>query len=65
MLAIRIDPGLVSYSKFIGQLPFKSSRGGGNGTAQFPNFNNTQVTIASPAMDPRLALAEVSNFNEF
>lgn len=71
VLAFRIDPGLVSYSKFFAQMPFPSSAKNGSttadraATATFPNFNSTDITIPSTSMDVTLALAEVSNFNEF
>lgn len=64
VLAIRVDPGILSYSNFFAQAPFSSS----NSTAfpdtqMFPNFNNTDVRM-NGVSTPAAALQEVGDFRE-
>jgi carbonic anhydrase len=74
VLAIRIDPGILSYSNFFGQAPFLSSNdtgmamGGEQATtlpveSRFPNFNSLDTRINGTST-PAVALQEVGDFRE-
>lgn len=64
VLAIRIDPGMLSYSDFFAQGPLPSSNMSTPRTTQnFPSFNNTEVQLNGTST-PNLALAEVGGFRE-
>lgn len=73
VLAIRVDPGILSYSNFFGQAPFASSNGTEesmepNGTSnsteiRFPNFNNLDIHLNGTST-PADALAEAGGFRE-
>jgi carbonic anhydrase len=73
VLAIRVDPGILSYSDFFAQAPFASSNGTattveGNGThsgeeVRFPNFNNVDIRLNGTST-PAMALAEAGDFRE-
>ena len=76
VLAIRVDPGILSYSNFFSQAPFLSSNDTAtrNGVAQaqdttlpvesrFPNFNNLDVRMNGTST-PAEALREAGDFRE-
>ncbi|KAM0699046.1 hypothetical protein Q7P36_001092 [Cladosporium allicinum] len=76
VLAIRVDPGILSYSNFFSQAPFLSSNDTAtrNGAAQaqdttlpvesrFPNFNNLDVRMNGTST-PAEALREAGDFRE-
>lgn len=61
VIAIRIDPGLLSYSEFFAQAPWSSSNLTAN--QDFPNFNETEVRLNGTST-PSLALEEAGGFKE-
>jgi carbonic anhydrase len=73
VLAIRVDPGILSYSNFFAQAPFASSNGTattveGNATVsgeeqRFPNFNNADIRLNGTST-PAMALREAGDFRE-
>lgn len=73
VLAIRVDPGILSYSNFFAQAPFASSNGTattveGNATVsgedqRFPNYNNADIRLNGTS-NPALALREAGDFRE-
>jgi len=79
VLAIRVDPGILSYSNFFGQAPFLSSNATAtdmaeaeaqqNSTstlspgARFPNYNNLDVRMNGTST-PAAALQEAGDFRE-
>lgn len=64
VLAIRIDPGILSYSDFFAQAPFNSSDSDTTGGSKlFPNFNNTDTRMTGMST-PAAALREAGDFRE-
>jgi carbonic anhydrase len=67
VLAVRIDPGIASYSPFIAQLPLPSS-GENSATpamSTFPSFQQLDRNIPITNMNMGLAMLEAGDFQEF